>query len=76
MFEIYKAVKSRKTYLVSFGHACDLFEDAKKHYKCAVNRIAIRECWILNDELYLKDPHDKKAKLAYTAYLKKKGSLT
>ena len=73
MFEIYKAIKSRKTYLVSDGKACDLFEDAKKHYKCAVNRIALKECWILNDEMYLKDPHDKKAKLAYTAYLKKKG---
>lgn len=72
MFEIYKGIKSRKTYLVSFGHACDLFVDAKKHYKCAVDRIALKECWIMNNEMYLKDPHDKKAKLAYTAFLKKR----
>lgn len=72
MFEIYKAIKSRKTYLVSDGKACDLFQDAKKHYKCAVNRIALKECWILNDELYFKDPHNKKAKIHYVAYLKKR----
>ena len=72
MFEIYKAINGRKTYLVSDGKACDLFQDAKKHYKCAVNRITLKEGWILGDELYLKDPHDKKAKICYVAFLSEK----
>ena len=34
MFEIYKAIESRKTYLVSDGKACDLFEDANDKIIC------------------------------------------
>ena len=70
-FEIYHALHSRKTYLVSDGRADDLFENAKKHYKCALNKIALKEGWVLNDELYLKDPHHPKAKICYVAYTRR-----
>lgn len=72
MFEIYKAIKGRKTYLLSDGKSSDLFQDAKKHYKCAENRIVLTTGWVLGDELYLKDPHNKKAKFCYVAYQKRK----
>ena len=70
-FEIYHALNSRKTYLVSDGRADDLFENAKKHYKVKSSRIALKEGWVLNDELYLKDPHDPKAKICYVAYTRR-----
>lgn len=70
-FEIYHALHSRKTYLVSFGTGYDLFFNALKHYKVKSSRIALKEGWVLNDELYLKDPHDPKAKLCYVAYTRR-----
>lgn len=71
MFEIYKAINGRKTYLVSNEKKAEsLYQYAKKHFKVAGNKLEIRIGWILNDELYLEDPHKKHTHRKWIAYLK------
>ena len=72
MFEIYKAVKGRKTYLVFSGleKPDEAFGAAKKYFRCSEYHLGIKACWILNDELYFEDPNKKSAKKKMTIFYK------
>ena len=50
-----------KVYLVSDGGFHDTFDYAKLHFKTAAENIHMQCGWILNDQLFLHDPHDQKA---------------
>ena len=69
MFEVYKSIEGRKTYLVS-NVPIGLYEEAKKRWKIANSRIEIASCWILDNELYLENPHEKKAVKHWVAFTK------
>lgn len=73
MFEIYKSIKGRKTYLVFAGteKADTAYEAAKKYFRVAEHHLSVNQCWILNDDLYFEDPHKKAAKKKIAIYWKK-----
>ena len=74
MYEIYQTIEGRKkTFLVFDGKEKPdaVFTAAKKYFRVAEHHLAITTCWILNDELYFEDPHDKKAKKMVALYWNK-----
>lgn len=71
MYEIYQTIEGRKkTFLVFDGKEKPdaVFTAAKKYFRVAEHHLAITTCWILNDDLYFEDPHDKKAKKMVALY--------
>lgn len=72
MFEIYERTEGRKkTYIVYYGcYVLDLRRYAKRYFKSSSDKIITRAAWVMNDELYLDCPYNKKAKVVYVAYLK------
>lgn len=72
MFEIYERTEGRKkTYIVYYGsHLLELRRYAKRYFKSSSDKIITRAAWVMNDELYLVYPDNKKAKAVYVAYLK------
>lgn len=79
MFEIWKAINGRKSYIVAKTPNVDalsifsLSAFSKRYFKVSAKKITIQQAWIYNDELYLEDPHKSKAKKRLVAYLKRKG---
>ena len=73
MFEIYKSIEGRKTFLVFSGlEKPDVaFAAAKKFFRVAEHHLEVKVCWILNDELYWEDPHKKTAKRKVAIFCKK-----
>lgn len=72
MFEIYERIEGRKkTYIVYHGHhILDLRIFARRYFKSSSDKIVVRAAWVLNDELYLEYPDNRRAKACYAAYLK------
>lgn len=77
MFEIYQSIEGRKkTYLVSTwaGGFClnreSFINEAKRYFHVSRERIICLRAWILNDELYLEDPHLRNEKMCWVAYLR------
>jgi len=72
MFEIYERTEGRKkTYIVYYGrYVLELIRYAKRYFKSSSDKITVRDAWVINDELYLVYPDNKKAKAVYVAYLK------
>ena len=72
MYEVYKAIHSRKTYLVfePGTKGTDMRKLANLHYKTKSESIDIQRAWIFNDGLYFEYPHKKKAKIRWIAYKK------
>ena len=72
MFEIYERTEGRKkTYIVYYGsYVLDLKRYAKRYFKSSSDKIIMKAAWVMNDELYLVYPDNKKAKAVYVAYLK------
>ena len=76
MFEIWKAINGRKTYIVgesklrTYEH---LVSYAKRYFKVSRERLIVRQAWVYNDELYLEDPHKRRTRQVTIAYLKRKG---
>ena len=72
MFEIYERTEGRKkTYIVCHGsYVLELRGYAKRYFKSSSDKIMVRAAWVMNDELYLVYPDNKKAKAVYVAYLK------
>lgn len=75
MVEIYKSEgKKPKTYLVAdinylnlkgvFDHQKleDFISYSMRYFKVRPNRLFMTSVWVLNDEMYLEDPHKKGAK--------------
>lgn len=70
--EIYKG-DHNKTYLVTMYPApTALRKIARERFKVSNSRIMVCTAWILNDELYLEYPENKKAARVWTAYIMKK----
>lgn len=73
MYEVYigRTERSRKkTYLVYepwTSYFC-MYEAAKKFFRCSEAHIEIVAGYVLNDELYLEDPHKRGAKMKMVAY--------
>lgn len=63
MFEVYKAIKGRKTYLVFEKGTSkrDMLIETVKYHKAPLISCSVIPGWILNDELYLTDPKKKGA---------------
>lgn len=73
MYEIYIGRTERnrkKTYLVDepWTSYIDMCEAAKKFFKCSVAHLEITYGYVLNDELYLEDPHKRGAKMKTVAF--------
>lgn len=76
MFEIYKAINGRKTYIVGESKLRtypQLVSYAKRYFKVSRERLIIRQAWVYNDELYLEDPHKRRARQVTIAYIKREG---
>lgn len=76
MFEVWKAINGRKSYLVAISgkvRASELYDSARKYFKASADNINVHLAWVYNDELYLENPHKSKAKIRLVAYLKRKG---
>ena len=77
MFEIYQSIEGRKkTYLVStwvrgfcFNRE-SVINEAKRYFHVSRERIICLRAWIVNDELYLEDPHLRNEKMCWAAYLR------
>lgn len=76
MIEIYKSEgKHPKTYLVediNYLNIKGAYDNKKwmdfisystKYFKVRPNRLFMTSVWVLNDEMYLEDPHKRGAKL-------------
>lgn len=61
MYEVYESIKGRKHYLVFDKKAKypDIVSQARKYFRCSERYLEVEIGWILNDELYLEDPHKK-----------------
>lgn len=71
MFEIYKSYsKRKKTYIVSNENREDVINYTKKYFKVSKDKIVVVHGWLLKDELYLEDPHNKKAHTFWVGYLR------
>ena len=76
MFEIYTSISGRKkTYIVCKSNWLNaasylLVKYAKKYFKVKEEKIKHEKAWLLNDELYLSNPHKKGTKKCLVAYLK------
>lgn len=76
MFEIWKAINGRKSYIVggsSWRVYMPLVSYAKRYFKVSREKIIIRQAWVYNDELYLENPHKRRVREVTVAYLKRKG---
>ena len=64
MFEIYASTTRRKHYLISTNSANydELVKEGRKYFRCGESNLEIEKGWILNDELFLENPHKKGAK--------------
>ena len=65
MFEIYEATSLRKHYLVfdrSVKYA-DAVKAAKVYFCCGEKNLNIEKGWVVDDDLYLEDPHIKGARV-------------
>lgn len=64
MFEIYRSIKGRKTFLVvdEYSKYREVEKEATKFFRVSKRHLQWQKCWILNDELYFEDPCNKKAK--------------
>ena len=74
MFEIYEGrtekQNRKKTYLVDepwTSYIC-MCEAAKKFFRCSEAHLEVVNGYVLNDELYLEDPHKRGAKLKCVAF--------
>ena len=72
MFEIYKSfAKKPKTYIVA-TRPNEKYENimpyAKKFFRCSEAHLEIVNGYVLNDELYLEDPHKRGAKMKCVAF--------
>lgn len=72
-YEIYTSIEGRKkTYLVTdSSDIYTLVHTAMKHFHVAIQNVQCVSAWILNDELYLENPHNKKATECWAAYCHK-----
>lgn len=64
MFEIYASTTGRKRYLI-FSNSIkydQLVIEGRKYFRCGEKNLEIEKGWILNDELFLENPHKKGAK--------------
>lgn len=64
MFEIYASTTGRKHYLI-FNNSTKydkLVKEGRKYFRCGEKNLEIEKGWILNDELFLENPHKKGAK--------------
>jgi len=64
MFEIYASTTGRKHYLI-FNNSTkndQLVKEGRKYFRCGEKNLEIEKGWILNDELFLENPHKKGAK--------------
>ncbi len=73
MYEIYIGRTERnrkKTYLVDepWTSYIDMYEAARKFFKCSPAHLEITNGYVLNDELYLEDPHKRGAKIKCVAF--------
>ena len=61
MYEVYESIKGRKLYLVFDKKATyqDIVSESRKYFRCSDAFLEVEVGWILNDELYLEDPHKK-----------------
>lgn len=64
MFEVYVSLKGKKHYLVFDRKTLymDCVEAATRHFRCGEKNLEVEQGWVLNDELYLEDPHVKGSK--------------
>lgn len=64
MFEVYVSLKGKKHYLVFDGKTLymDCVKAATRYFRCGEKSLEFCEGWVLNDELYLDDPHVKGSK--------------
>ncbi len=71
-FEVYegRTEKNRKkTYLVADAdNLFDLYDIAKRFFRCSKDHVLVAHGWVLNDELYLSNPRMKGAKKKAIAY--------
>jgi len=71
-FEIYigRTEKNRKkTYLV-FPYESSITKivvNAKKHFRCTEGHLGLAKGWLVNDELWLENPHKRGMKLVVVA---------
>ena len=72
-FEIYEGRTAKqnrkKTYLV-FPFETDIKEvvaTAKRHFRCTAGHLNLMMGWVMNDELYLENPHKRGMKLVAIA---------
>lgn len=76
MFEVWKAINGRKSYIVgesTLRKYVPLVSYAKRYFKVSREKLIIRQAWVYNDGLYLEDPHKRRARQVTIAYLKRKG---
>ena len=52
------------------GYVLELRNYAKRYFKSSADKIILKAGWVLNDELYLEYPDNRRAKACYAAYLK------
>lgn len=75
MFEIYKSEGKRsKSYIVTADRRRsinDLISYAKRYFRCSETHIEIVNGWILENELYLENPHKRGAVERLTAFYKR-----
>lgn len=61
MIEVYKAINGKKSYIVSNECMNNTWKYARKFFRVANDRLCSCIGWVLNGELYLENPHNKKA---------------
>jgi len=64
MFEVYVSLKGKKHYLVFDGKTVytDCVKASTRYFRCGEKNLEVEEGWVLNDELYLDNPHVKGSK--------------
>ncbi|MCR4556364.1 MAG: hypothetical protein K5779_00885 [Saccharofermentans sp.] len=70
MFEIYKACKGRRTYIVSKRDYRPTLEYAKKYFKCSEEHVMCVVGYVYRGELYFEDPKKKNTRACWVAYYK------
>jgi hypothetical protein len=64
--EVYKALNSRKVYLVFNRSEHTLIRESTKYFKVSKKDLLLREAYLYNDELYFENPHKKGTKKCIT----------
>ena len=71
MFEIYKAYKGRKSYVVVLDENLASAQTyAKKYFKCSTAHIVCVIGYIYRNELYFQDPQKRGTRACWIAYYK------